>query len=127
MDLTDNQKKELTKQWFKKAFSFCDSGTRMKCYDPDLNVYPCHRIAIKDNREKYSLPNYKVWNTFHYQKDKSALYSANQIKQEQGIAFWLNWCPAANLETSDTVFYQSAKYNVLITEFNRFIDQLGIK
>ena len=72
--------------------------------------------------------NFKLFNTYlALDKDRrmySAVKNVDGNDNKNGFAFQQNWCPATNLETSGTVFYQSAKYNVMIAEYDRFVREL---
>jgi sulfatase maturation enzyme AslB (radical SAM superfamily) len=137
--LTRDQKIRLLQNWFCRHGSPCIAGNYLCAVDADLNVYPCHRPGMSKDREKNALgnlkdrstfTNFRLFNTFLAIDLSKQMYSvikninSNYSVPDAGFAFQQNWCPSANLETSDTVFYQSAKYNLMIAEYDRFVREL---
>jgi uncharacterized protein len=139
LDLTMDQKVKLLQGWFCRHGSSCIAGNRQIAVDADLNIYPCHRPGMSNDRDKNALgnlqdrstfKNFKLFNAFldidanrHMISAVKNIYG-DETNSEIGFGFQQNWCPAANLETSGTVFYQSAKYNVLIAEYDRFVREI---
>ena len=135
-ELTEKQRITLLQGWFTRHGSACIAGNTLFAVDPDLNVYPCHRPGMSKNRAQNSLgnlkdrntfTNFKLFNTFLTLDRGQHMFSAvRNIKADEpkGFAFQQNWCPAANLETSGTPFYQSSKYNLMIVEYDRFVREI---
>jgi uncharacterized protein len=136
-EINQDQKIRLLQGYFCRHGSACIAGNVLMAVDPDLNVYPCHRPAMDADKEKNSLgnlkdrstfKNFKLFNTYLELNNKRKMYSAIKNADgndgKSGFAFQQNWCPAANLETSGTVFYQSAKYNLMIAEYDRFVKEI---
>ena len=124
-ELTDKQKKELAKSWFKRRGSTCAAGSFIFAFDDNGDMYPCHRPAFVDKKLNFSKDNIKKFNTFINVAKNNTMYSAAQsIINWEGDLFQQNWCPSANIETSDSVYYQSSKYNVFIKEYGRFVSAI---
>jgi sulfatase maturation enzyme AslB (radical SAM superfamily) len=139
-ELSREQKIRLLQSWFCRHGSQCLAGSTILAVDLDLNIYACHRPAMHKNKVNNSLgnlkdrstfKNFKLFNSFLALDFNQQMYSAikdvnanDPPNPETGFAFQQNWCPSANFETSDTVFYQNAKYNLLIAEYDRFVREL---
>lgn len=132
-NLTKEQKQQLGYNIFEHKGGSCGAGTSLLALDTDLDIYPCHRLATVPEKEEYLLgnvykpekfKNFKLYNIFFRAKQRG-LYSAVKNIQpnynKDNTLRWFNWCPATNLQTSGTPFYQSAKYNVMIKEVNSAI------
>ena len=125
-ELSIMHRNSLAIAWFKRRGSGCIAGNRMIAYDDTGAIYGCHRFAMKSDSSKYTLENnVKLFNSLMALSREQTMYSVTQnIINWGGNLFQQNWCPAANMETSGTVRYQSAKYNTLIAEYGRFVEQL---
>ncbi len=135
-ELTRDQQIRLLQQYFCRHGSACIAGNIIFAVDRDLNVYPCHRPAMDADRvtnalgnlsDRTTFKNFKLFNAYIALNKDRKMYSAIRNADGNargGFAFQQNWCPAANFETSGTVFYQSAKYNVMIAEYDRFVREI---
>ena len=131
--LNEQQRDLLISNFFKRRGSSCIAGNRMIAMDAKGYLYPCHRVAIVEDRKLYSLgnihdrkfSNYQLFNNFMYIDDTKCMFSSNLNNlQWSGNLYGMNWCPSTNIQTSESVFYQSSKYNLMIDEYNRFIDEI---
>ena len=133
-ELTEVQKVQLAKNWFTRRGATCGAGVAIYALDSDMNVYPCHRPAMRSGstqsrlgnlRDRSTFTNFKLFNNFQELAVKQFMNSASLPNHLwKGDRYQQNWCGAANLETSDSVFYQNAKYNLMIAEYTRFVNEL---
>ena len=136
-ELDDKQKHQLFKNWFFKHGGVCAAGFNLLALDHKLDIYPCHRVAVVDDKEDYRLGNvfkpeeferHKMYNNF-FQIGKRRRYMYSHTKNNHNYkepynVKWLMWCPSTNIQTSKSVFYQSNKYNLMFTELNRAINAI---
>lgn len=134
-DITEPQRIQLLQGWFCRHGSPCMAGNDTFSLDPDFNIYTCHRPAMDGTdsslgnlSDRGSFHNFKYFDAY-FDIDKSQkMYSAatdvNAKDRNTGFGFQQNWCPAGNFGTSGSIFYQSAKYNILLTEYTRFVREL---
>lgn len=132
-DLTDMQKKEAIHQFLTRKGGACGVGTSFMALDENLNIYPCHRLTTVPEKDKYTLgnvykpkefKNFNLYNSMYISKSFVGLYSSHTDLKMGYQNGWFMWCPATNLQTSDNLYYQSAKYNVVFTEIGRAIEDL---
>ena len=135
--MTVKQKDQLFHNFLEKHGGVCSAGTTLIAFGTDLNMYHCHRLGVVPEREKYllgnamdieTLKNFKMYNSYYnLGRGRKYMYSAikhNKNFEDQENTKWFMWCPATNVQTSDSVYYQSAKYNVMFSEINRVIKAL---
>lgn len=132
-EISMDKKKYLLSQWFKRRGSSCSAGNRLMGVDPRGDIYPCHRLAVVPDKEKYTLgningrdfKNFQLYNNFMQLNKNYCMFSSNlQNISWNGNLYGMNWCPSTNMQTSGSLFYQSSKYNVFIAEYNRFVEEL---
>jgi sulfatase maturation enzyme AslB (radical SAM superfamily) len=135
-DLTINEKKEMFENFFLKRGGVCGAGCGMLMLDHNLDIYPCHRNALVPNKEIYnsgnaldiySLKNFRLNNSYyHLGRAKKYLYSAvyNNDNYKGKYNKHSNWCPTTNYETSNNIYYENSKYNLLTHELNRAIEKI---
>ena len=137
--MTIKQKDQLFHNFVEKHGGVCSAGTTLIAFDTDLNMYPCHRLGVVPEKEKYllgnamdisTMKNFKQYNSY-YNIGRAHRYMYSSIKdnhnyKDQENTKWFMWCPATNMQTSDSVYYQSAKYNVMFSEINRVIKAIKI-
>jgi len=133
-EINEAQRIKLFHAWFCRKGAVCGAGHTFFSVDSDLNVHTCHRTATQPNKDDFRLVDlkdrstfkYKVFNSYIALAKDAEMYSAilNIDKSWSGTHFQQNWCPAANNVESGTVFYQNAKYNLMIAEYGRFITEL---
>jgi len=123
-------KKEAFKQFFiKDNMQSCGCGFHVRSVDTDFNIHPCHRFVTKGETmgnlfDLDSVKNLGYYNSLFKLKMKQGLYSPISVKVGDENSKWYYWCPSTNKEISGNPFYQSAKYNYVITEINRFVKQM---
>lgn len=134
--LTDKEKNELFDNYFTKHGGVCSSGASLMAIGADFDIYPCHRLAARANNEiykcgnifdPYNIKNKQMLNIFtEIARRKHYLYSSatNIYGFKNKGTFLFMWCPATNMEESGNPYFQPAKYNVMFTEVNRFIEKL---
>ena len=133
-EMTDDQKERFFDNFFFKTGGVCGAGTGLLAFDAVFNIFPCHRVAFTDDRDKYLLgnvfdiegfKNFKLYNAFHkIGKRKRYMYSAvtqNHNYNNEYSLMWSMWCPATNLQESGNLFLQPVKYNLMLAELNRAI------
>lgn len=132
--MTIKQKDLLFHNFLEKHGGVCSAGTTLIAFDTELNMYPCHRLGVVPEKEKYllgnamdikTLKNFKMYNSYYnigraHRYMYSAVQNNHNFKDLENTK-WFMWCPATNMQTSDSVYYQSAKYNVMFSEINRAI------
>ncbi|MEE9439573.1 MAG: radical SAM protein [Saprospiraceae bacterium] len=130
---TQQERYMLLNNFTLRKGAVCGAGTGLKVVDSDFNVYPCHRIATLEGRDEQLLgniykpkefKNYKVYNSYNNLKRVQFLYSAVTNLAGGFNNSWFMWCPATNQETSDSIYYQNAKYNVMFTEIGRAVKDI---
>lgn len=132
--MTIKQKDQLFHNFIEKHGGVCSAGTTLIAFDTKMNMYPCHRLGVVPEKEKYllgnamdftTIKNVKQYNSYHnIGRGRRYMYSAiqhNNHFQDLENTKWFMWCPATNIQTSDNMYYQSAKYNVMFVEINRII------
>jgi sulfatase maturation enzyme AslB (radical SAM superfamily) len=134
ISLTMNNRIALLQSWFERQGSACVAGNTLLAVDSNMDVFACHRPAMTSRKDEHKLGNLKDRSTFtgfklfnNYTELDRRKYMYAAIQPNDGYkksAPQQNWCPAANAETSDTVFYQSAKYNLMIAEYGRFVKEI---
>jgi sulfatase maturation enzyme AslB (radical SAM superfamily) len=135
--MTIEQKDTLFSNFLEKHGGVCSVGTTLLAFDTNLDIYPCHRLGVVPEKKKYllgnamdisTLQNFKMYNSYYnIGRGRKYMYSAithNHNFKNLDQLRWFMWCPATNYQTSTTVYYQSAKYNVMFTEINRFVNEL---
>ena len=127
--LDKSKKNRLAKGWFKKIkSSSCNAGNQLVAVDGIGDIYPCGELAATSEGTKYS--NFKILDNYIAIKE-SRVFSSNFETLQENQKYYTLWCPSANLVSSGSVFYQNCKYNLMIDEYNRFIDEMfsyyGIK
>ena len=125
MDLTFAQQKRLCTNWFKKAVApewTCDGSTgKMALAENDL-MYPCLALALDTTDNNYH--TYKIHDVFIDYNFNETTFSSNIDRNSSKYAYWYNTCAAHNLSSGSSVFYQNCKFNLMIDEYNRFVDEL---
>ncbi len=135
LDIDDQQKKDLIKYMFERNGGVCSAGGIMFGVDGNLDLYPCHRLMLTQDKEKYKLgnlfkveefKNFKFYNSLNMQFSNPLIYSALTVNSRflQPKLRWYNYCPATNKQTTDSIYYFNCKYDVLLTEYNRLIDYI---
>jgi sulfatase maturation enzyme AslB (radical SAM superfamily) len=137
--LSIKEKNTLFEKFFLKNGGVCSAGATLLAVDHEFDIYPCHRTAMIPEKkdlllgnafEPFGLSNYRLYNSFYnLARLKRYIYSAvtnidNFNDPEKNKFRWFMWCPSTNWQTSGTVYYQNAKYNVAFTELNRAIQAL---
>jgi hypothetical protein len=125
LDVDDNQKKLLSTNWFKNAVEpdwGCHASTGKMAIGENGEMYPCLALALANNGNDYS--TYKTHNLFIHYNQQRVSTSAIIDKTMSVMPFWLKECPAHNLNVTDTIYYQNCKFNVLIAEYNRLVQEL---
>lgn len=135
--MTIKQKDQLFHNFLEKHGGVCSAGTTLIAFDTELNMYPCHRLGVVPEKDKYllgnamditTMKNFKQYNSYyHIGRGKRFMYSAiknNHRFRDLENTKWFMWCPATNMQTSGSVYYQSAKYNVMFSEINRAINSI---
>jgi len=136
-DLTPEQKDEFFINFFEKCGGVCGIGTGLLAFDTEMNMYPCHRLALIPDREKYqlgnamdinTLKNVDFFNSFFMLKQKTYMYSAihDNFRYKGADNKWFMWCPGTNYQTSGNIYYQSCKYNVMFAELQHVIKLLKV-
>jgi len=137
--LNPELKNKLFDNFFLKNGGVCSAGTTLISVDHKFDMYPCHRLALIPEKKKLlignvfkplELQNFTLMNSYYnIARLKRYMYSAvtnndNYKDENKNILRWFMWCPATNYQTSGTVYYQNAKYNLMFTELNRLIVEL---
>ncbi len=137
--LTEKQKNQLFDKFFLKCGANCAAGTVLIAIDHKFDMYPCHRVAmIPEKRDLYmgnvfkpfEMSNFRALNSYYnLSKLKKYMYSSitnnhNFKDEKKDTLRWFMWCPSTNWQTSGTVYYQNAKYNLMFTELNRAIQEI---
>jgi hypothetical protein len=124
---------ELIHAYITRRGGYCGMGTTLLALDSKMDVYPCHRLASIPSRQEFKLgnvfnptefSNFHLYNSyFRMGKKFHILYSAvqNITDFSQPSLNWFMWCPATNFQTSDNIYYQNSKYNIMLVELNRYI------
>lgn len=128
------QKDQLFHNFIEKHGGVCSAGTTLIAFDCNLNMYPCHRMAVVPEKEEYllgnamdfqTIKNFKQYNSYYnIGRGYKYMYSAiqhNHNYQDLENTKWFMWCPSTNIQTSENVYYQNVKYNVMFSEINRVI------
>jgi len=135
-DFTYKEKITTLSSLFNRIGASCGAGTSLLAIDENFDIYPCHRLATVPERENYKLgnvykpkefKNYKQYNSYSRLKEEEKMYSSITDLQKGFKIPWFMWCPATNIQTSNTVYYQNAKYNIMFTELSRAIEELKRK
>jgi len=125
LDIDNQRKRLLMINWFTKALEpewGCKATSGRVAIAENGKVYPCLSIGLFKDRDLYS--DYKAFNLFgHYNKQAVAVSSCLDGSREYN-PFWNKSCPAHNIRSSDSIYYQNCKFNVLVAEYNRFVIQL---
>ena len=136
----DNQKKQMLTNFLNRKGGICAAGTTLLAVDVNFDIYPCHRlVAFEEERKKYRLgniydihnfENFGIYNSFFRQRYMvGSVYSSNiNIRGNfNKNTRWMNWCPSTNFETSNSIYFQNPKYNLMHVELNRLIVMLEKK
>jgi hypothetical protein len=132
--LTHQQRVQMLGNFTIRKGGVCGAGVGLKVIDSEFNIYPCHRTATLKERDEHLLgniykpkdfKNYKIFNSYNRLKRVKFMYSAaTNISGNLEKNAWFNWCPATNYETTGSIYYQNAKYNVMFTEIGRAIKDI---
>lgn len=137
--LTSEQKNKFFDEFFTKNGGVCSAGTTLISVDHNFDMYPCHRVALIPEKRKslignvfkpFEMKNFRLLNSYYnIGRLKKYMYSAvtnidNFKDKDKDTLRWFMWCPATNYQTSGTVYYQNAKYNLMFTELNRAIKKI---
>lgn len=136
-ELTKEQCKKLFNKWLERKGGICGVGTGLMAIDYKFDIYPCHRLAAVEDKEKYKLgnvydidsfKNYNLYNLyFHVAKRDYMQYSAYTVNNafNDSIHNWFNWCPSTNIqESKGNPYYISAKYSIMHNELNQALKEL---
>lgn len=124
---------KLIMNFFSRHGGTCGAGSSLLALDSEFNIYPCHRLATIKGKEKYKLgnifkasefENFKIYNSYVRLKRKPYMYSAKTVLKQNFTNPWFMWCPATNTQTGDSIYYQSAKYNIMTSEVERAIKDI---
>ncbi|KKN90789.1 hypothetical protein LCGC14_0223720 [marine sediment metagenome] len=135
--MTIKQKDQLFHNFLERRGGVCSAGTTLIAFDNNLDMFPCHRLAVVPEKENYylgnamdikTIKNFKQYNSYYnigrgYKYMYSAIQHNHDYKDKESLR-WFMWCPATNLQTSENVYYQNAKYNVMFVEVNRMVRAL---
>lgn len=109
----------------------CGAGTGLFALDTNMNVYACHRLIGVPEREKYKLcnvnhpediDNYKLHKQYGRVRNHG-MYSSIGNNLNGNVGYWHMWCPGTNIQTSDNIYYQSCKYNLMIEQLEKVLSE----
>lgn len=124
-EYSDETRKKIAVGLLRHQGGICAAGVTLFAYDQDFNMYPCHRAATNASRK--SLNDDPALGIL-YQKvaERKVMYGARfNLDGRDPYAYYANWCPATNKETTGDVFYLPPHDNVMVAELQRFIPLLA--
>lgn len=134
-ELSKAQRDSLLANWLLRCGSRCIAGNKMIAMDSGFNLYPCHRLAMSTKRDQFTFGSIKGPRNFDNFQTQNAFLQINLDKQMYSAYLdndnfktnpaWMNWCPASNRESKNSVFYQVPRHNTLMAEIQYFVEDLA--
>lgn len=113
-----------------RSFTMCSAADRLKIIDEGGSLFPCHRISPQirslGTYQKGDLTNQAFYTSWNLIK-RAFMYSCRGSISVGSPSGWVMACLATNTGTSSDPAYIPPKYEILITEINRFTNYLSEK
>ena len=133
--ISEDRREEAAKSFLMRSGGVCGGGTILMGLTSDFQVSACHRSCLSgsfpslgDVQDAENFKNKKYYNSLHRLKFRhKKMYSTETSLLDGHMGrkpCWFYWCPVTNYETSGSIYYQSPKFNMLVTILHERIGEL---